>query len=520
MFGKHLFQLARRQAVARDIDDVVGARHDVEIAVLVLVAGITGLVIAGEGRQIFLDKGVVRAPDAGKAGWRQGQFHPDGAELAGGLGRAVFTKDIDFVPRHRHGWRAELHRQGLDSHRVGTDRPAGLCLPPVVDHRNTQLVLRPQDGVGVGALAGKEQMLQARRVVLCEERGVRIGPLDRAERCRRGEQDLHPVLGDDPPEHAGVGRSDGLAFKQHRRATGDQRRIDDVGMADHPADVRCGPVNLAGMGVIDVRHGPLQRHRMAAIVADHALGLAGGARGVEYVERVGRLHRHRGQWLDPFMGGMPFQVTALDQISLQRLALVDHTVIRLVRGQLDGLVQKRLVGHDPVRLVPAGRADDGFRGGIVDPLCQLGRGKAAEHHRMHGAKARASEHRHDCLGNHRHVDDDPVARRDTQLLQHAGKARRGILQLGIGHGRRVAGDRRVIDDRLLLAAPGRDMTVDGIVAGVHLAIGKPAMKRGLRGIQSLGRRLVPVDGLGSLHPECLDIRLRGRVKIPVICHDT
>ena len=72
MFGKHLFQLARRQAVARDIDDVVGARHDVEIAVLVLVAGITGLVIAGEGRQIFLDKGVVRAPDAGKAGWRQG----------------------------------------------------------------------------------------------------------------------------------------------------------------------------------------------------------------------------------------------------------------------------------------------------------------------------------------------------------------------------------------------------------------------------------------------------------------
>ena len=328
------------------------------------------------------------------------------------------------------------------------------------------------------------------------------------------------MLGDDPPEHAGVGRSDGLAFKQHRRATGDQRRIDDVGMADHPADVRCGPVNLAGMGVIDVRHGPLQRHRMAAIVADHALGLAGGAGGVEYVERVGRLHRHRGQWLDPFMGGMPFQVTALDQISLQRLALVDHTVIRLVRGQLDGLVQKRLVGHDPVRLVPAGRADDGFRGGIVDPLCQLGRGKAAEHHRMHGAKARASEHRHDCLGNHRHVDDDPVARRDTQLLQHAGKARRGILQLGIGHGRRVACDRRVIDDRLLLSAAGRDMTVDGIVAGVHLAIGKPAMKRGLRGIQSLGRCLVPVDGLGSLHPECLDIRLRGRVKIPVICHDT
>jgi hypothetical protein len=47
--GQHLFHAAGRQAVARDVDDVIGARHDVEVAVLVDHAGIAGLVVAGEG---------------------------------------------------------------------------------------------------------------------------------------------------------------------------------------------------------------------------------------------------------------------------------------------------------------------------------------------------------------------------------------------------------------------------------------------------------------------------------------
>ena len=69
---------------------------------------------------------------------------------------------------------------------------------------------------------------------------------------------------------------------------------------------------------------------MAAIVADHALWLAGGAGGIEDVERVGRLYRHRRQRLDTLMGRMPFKVTPLDQVRLQRLALVDNTGVGLV----------------------------------------------------------------------------------------------------------------------------------------------------------------------------------------------
>ena len=325
MFGKHLFQLAGGQAVAGHIDDIVGARHDVEIAVLVLVAGVARLVIAGEGGQIFLDEGGIRAPDARQAGRRQRQLDGNGAKFARGFRRAVLAQDVDLVSRHRHRRRPELHRQRLDPHRIGADRPSRLGLPPVINDRNAKLVLRPQNGVGVGPLAGKKQMPQARGVVPRKKFRVRVGPFDGAESGRRGEENLHFVFGNHPPEHPGIRGADGLSLEQDGGAAGDQRRIDDVGMADHPADVRGGPVHIARVRVVDVRHGPLQRHRVAAIVADHALRLAGGARGVENIERVCRLHRHRGQRFGPFMRRMPFQVTPGDKVRLQRFALIDNT---------------------------------------------------------------------------------------------------------------------------------------------------------------------------------------------------
>src|SRR5947207_15354780 len=58
-------------------------------------------------------------------------------------------------------------------------------------------------------------------------------------------------------------------------------------MANDPTDVGCGPEHVAGMAAINIFHCPLQRDRMAAVVADDALGLAGRARGVEDVNRSG-----------------------------------------------------------------------------------------------------------------------------------------------------------------------------------------------------------------------------------------
>ena len=121
---------------------------------------------------------------------------------------------------------------------------------------------------------------------------VRIVAADGAEGGRRGEERRHVVLGDDAPEGAGVGRADRLALVEHARAAVQQRRVDDVGMADHPADVGGGPERLAGIDAVDRLHRPFQRDHVAAIVAHDAFRLAGRAGGVEDVERVGRLDRH------------------------------------------------------------------------------------------------------------------------------------------------------------------------------------------------------------------------------------
>ena len=147
-----------------------------------------------------------------------------------------------------------------------------------------------------------------------------------------------------------------------------------------------------------------------------------------------------------------------------------------MRRQLDSLVKKRLVGDNAVGFMPAGRADNHLRGGVVDPLRQFGRREAPEHHRMDCAKPRAAQHRDNRLGDHRHIDDHPVTCLHAETLQHAGEAGGGLLKLGIGQRRGVAGDRRVIDDRLLIAAPGRHMAVNRVMAGVHLGIWKPAME--------------------------------------------
>ena len=162
----------------------------------------------------------------------------------------------------------------------------------MVDDGHLQLLLGPFDRVGIGALAGQEQRAEVRDVVAADMLAVRVLLLDGAERGRRGEQRHDAVLGDDAPECAGVGRADRLALEQDRRRAVQQRPVDDVGMADHPADIGSRPEDLAGLDAELVPHRPFQRDHVAAIVAHDALGLAGRAGRVEDVERIGGGDRH------------------------------------------------------------------------------------------------------------------------------------------------------------------------------------------------------------------------------------
>ena len=205
---------AGRQPVAGDIDDVVGAGHHVDIAVLVDEPGVGSLVIAGIGAEIGLHKTPVLPPQRRQCAGRQRQLDRQRADLAGlrfaRLADRVGLQHPHVPARHRLRARAVLDRQALDAEAVGADRPAGLGLPPMVDDRDPKHLLGPGDGRRIGALAGQEQRTELRPVIGADQLALRVLALDRTERGRRREKDAHFVLLDDPPEGAASGVPTGL----------------------------------------------------------------------------------------------------------------------------------------------------------------------------------------------------------------------------------------------------------------------------------------------------------------------
>ena len=208
-------------------------------------------------------------------------------------------------------------------------------------------------------------------------------------------------------------------------------------------------------------------------------------------------------------------VAAFDQSGFELRPLQDQTSVGLVRRERDRLVEQRLVGDDAAGLDAAARRQDRLRRGVVDAGREFVRGKAAEHHRMDGADARAGEHGDRRLRHHRHVDEHPVALADAEVAQHGGEHLGLGQQAMIGEDALGPGKRRIVDDGGLVAAPGVDMAVDGVEAGVADPAGKPAAINAGLGIEDRLRLLEPVDVLGRLRPEALRIALPARIDLVI-----
>ena len=119
--------------------------------------------------------------------------------------------------------------------------------------------------------------------------------------------------------------------------------------------------------------------------------------------------------------------------------------------KLQRLVDHRLVGNRAAALDPAGGGQEDLRRCVVDALGQFERGEAAKHD--------GGEHGEDRLGDHRHVDDDPVA------LAHPERGEHGSDTAGFGEKFGIAvtadrrGDRAVIDQGDGIAAPCGNVAV-------------------------------------------------------------
>ena len=119
---------------------------------------------------------------------------------------------------------------------------------------------------------------------------------------------------------------------------------------------------------------------------------------------------------------------------------------------------------------------------------------------------RAGQHRDRQLGDHRHVDRDPVAGRDAELLEGVGRLADLALEVAEGQRPGVAGlaDPVVRD---LVAETALDVAVDAVVADVELTADEPLGERQLP-FQGRLERLRPVESLArALRPEGLEVAL-------------
>ena len=123
----------------------------------------------------------------------------------------------------------------------------------------------------------------------------------------------------------------------------------------------------------------------------------------------------------------------------------------------------------------------------------------------------ARKHRDHRLGNHRHVDDHPVAALDSLLEQRPANRATCVAQLPVGERRSRLRDRRVVDQRKLVCPTTLDVSVKSVVAGVQAAAGEPAIERRPRIVEHQLPRLDPVDRRCGLGPELL----RGIQRAPI-----
>ncbi len=311
----------------------------------------------------------------------------------------------------------------------------------------------------------------------------------------------------DVPE-AVAGGPVGRALVHQRRRPQRQRAVERVAVPGDPADVGGAPEHVVFLEVEDPVGGGDHAGQIAAGGVHDALGLAGGAGGVEDVEHVLGVHR-----LGLAVAGgvlhqaVPPVVAPLFDVhgELRPAALHHHHVLD-GRAVLQGLVRELLERQDAAAAVAAVGGDEQLGLGVVDPVAERLGAEAAEDHRVNGADARAGQHGDGELGNHRQVDGHAVALAHPQALQHVGELVDLAVELPVGEGAAVAGFALPDQSRLVALAGSirADVAVETVDADVELAAHEPL---GLRRFprEHLAPGLEPLQARRPRGPEALRV---------------
>ena len=512
-----LFDLARAQTVACDIDHIIGATQNEKVPVLVANTPVEGAVHAAARHRlpIGFDEACVVLPHRLHAPWWQGAFNDDHAFLirASEFSAGVLVEQLHIEPVNGLARRAELAQGRLDAIADGQNGPARFGLPVVVDDGFAQRLGYPLCCGLVQWLTRQKKCAQRTQIVACERLWVLL--LQHPHRRGRTEHHRDFVLLDKAPPNGRVGPRR-QALVQDGRHARDERAVNDVAVAHHPANVAGTEIGFTRVAAKNVLHARGQGHSVAAGIALHPLGLAGGAAGIERVTwmcSVKPLTWHLGT----LVGGMPSGkvFVAAGFATEWGQTTVDHQHFGgLVLRQPNGFVQQGFVGHDLATTAARVGADDEHRRGVVNAVSQAAAGKTTEHHGVDGANARARQHGKGGLGNHGHVDQDAVPLAHAQRQQGGSKGlhfgvqfTKGIRAFLVSFGRNK--------DQCVLLGTLRQVAINRVVAQVGLATHKPIGKGWVVVFTDGVKGLVPIDQRSLLGPKSLGLINGSAIKIVV-----
>ena len=397
----------------------------------------------------------------------------------------------------------------------------GLGLPPGVDDGAAAAadhVVEPPPRLGVDRFADGAEQAQAGQVVLVAP--LTAGLHEGADGRGGGVEDGDLVAGHDVPEAAVVGEVGGTLVHE-RGGPVAQRAVDDVAVAGDPADVGGAPVDVVVLDVEDAAGGEVDAGQVAGGGVDDALGLAGGAAGVEDEEQVfgvGRLGpagvRLAGD------GVVPPHVAALDHVH-RRAGPLEHDHLLDPADLGDGTVDVGLERDGTAAAVAAVGGDDEAALGVLQAVGDRLAGEPAEDDRVGRADAGAGQHGHGRLGHVGQVDRHAVAPPHAQCLEAVGQPAHVGQQLAVGdlaNLRAAAGDRLALpQDGGLVAAALVDLHVQAVLGHVQLAVDEP-LGVGRVPLQHAVERLAPAERLGHVGPEGVGVVDRLAVLPAVVIH--
>ena len=245
------------------------------------------------------------------------------------------------------------------------------------------------------------------------------------------------------------------------------------------------------------------------------LGFARRAGGVEDEERIFRVHRFRRAVRGDVGGGhLVFEphVAAFGPRD-RHAGVLDHDAGLDVGALKKGGVAVGLESGG-LTTAQAGVAGDHNGGaGVEDTVAQGVSRETTEHDAMDGADARAGQHSDGEGGDHRQVDDHPVAFFDALLLEDVGELGDLLPEILVGDGlggfRGVAFE--VVSDGV--AFTGFDVTVEAVVRNVQFAAFEPT---DLRVLEVVVLNVVPLLDPGETFFRFLAPEVVGVVQGPPI----